>query len=45
VQLCRSLALGSAGAGATAAHAGYLCALTVLGLVLARTAYRRRLHA
>jgi lipooligosaccharide transport system permease protein len=45
VDLCRSLALGTAGAAATAAHAAYLCALTVLGFALARTAYRRRLHA
>lgn len=45
VELCRSLALGDAGAGASAAHAAYLCALAVLGFVLARTAYRRRLHA
>lgn len=45
VELCRSLALGTAAAGATAAHAAYLCALTVLGFALARIAYRRRLHA
>lgn len=45
VELCRSLALGTAGAGATLAHAGYLCALSALGFALARTAYRRRLHA
>jgi lipooligosaccharide transport system permease protein len=44
VDLCRSLALGTAGAAATAAHAGYLCALTVLGFALARAAYRRRLY-
>jgi ABC-type polysaccharide/polyol phosphate export permease len=43
--LCRSLALGTAGAPAIAAHAAYLCALTVTGFVLARAAYRRRLHA
>ena len=43
--LCRSLALGTAGAPAIAAHAVYLCALTVIGFALARTAYRRRLHA
>ena len=45
VTLCRSLALGTAGASATAAHAAYLCALTVTGFVLARGTYRRRLHA
>jgi lipooligosaccharide transport system permease protein len=44
VTLCRSLALGTAGAPAIAAHAAYLCALTVIGFALARTAYRRRLH-
>jgi ABC-type polysaccharide/polyol phosphate export permease len=44
VELCRSLALGTADPGPTAAHAGYLGALAVLGFVLARTAYRRRLH-
>jgi ABC-type polysaccharide/polyol phosphate export permease len=45
VTLCRSLALGTAGAPAIAVHAAYLCALTVIGFALARTAYRRRLHA
>jgi lipooligosaccharide transport system permease protein len=45
VALCRSLALGAAGAPAIAAHAAYLCALTIIGFALARAAYRRRLHA
>jgi Nod factor-specific ABC transporter NodJ protein len=45
VALCRSVALGTAGGPATAAHAAYLCALTVAGFALARAAYRRRLHA
>src|SRR5438445_317560 len=45
VDLCRDLALGTAAPAATAAHAAYLCALTVLGFVLARATYRRRLHA
>jgi lipooligosaccharide transport system permease protein len=45
VALCRSLALGAAGAPAIAAHAAYLCALAVIGFALARAAYRRRLHA
>lgn len=45
VELCRDLALGTAAAAATAGHAAYLCALTAAGLLLARTTYRRRLHA
>jgi lipooligosaccharide transport system permease protein len=45
VELCRALALGTAGAASVAVHAGYLCALAVAGFALARTAYRRRLHA
>ena len=45
VALCRSLALGTAGAPAVAAHAAYLCILIVAGFALARAAYRRRLHA
>lgn len=45
VALCRSLALGTAGAPAVAAHAAYLCVLFVAGFALARAAYRRRLHA
>lgn len=45
VALCRSLALGTAGVSAIAAHGAYLCALTVIGFALARAAYRRRLHA
>jgi lipooligosaccharide transport system permease protein len=45
VTLCRSLALGTAGAPAIAAHAAYLCTLTIIGFALARTTYRRRLHA
>jgi Nod factor-specific ABC transporter NodJ protein len=44
VDLCRSLALGTAGAAATALHAGYLCALAALGFALAGSTYRRRLH-
>lgn len=44
VDLCRDLALGTAGTAATLAHTAYLCALAVLGFVLARSAYRRRLH-
>jgi len=45
VALCRSLALGTGGAAAAAAHAGYLCVLAIAGFALARVAYRRRLHA
>ncbi len=45
VLLCRSLALGAAGASAVAGHAAYLCALAVIGYALARMTYRRRLHA
>jgi ABC-2 type transporter len=45
VALCRSLALGTAGAGAVAVHGAYLCVLIVAGFALARGAYRRRLHA
>lgn len=44
VTLCRDLATGRVPAAATAAHAGYLLALTVLGVVLARRAYQRRLR-
>jgi len=45
VALCRSLALGTGGVTAAAAHAVYLCVLAVAGFALARVAYRRRLHA
>ena len=45
VALCRSLALGTADAPAIAGHAAYLIALAVAGFLLARIAYRRRLHA
>jgi ABC-type polysaccharide/polyol phosphate export permease len=45
VTLCRSLALGTGGASAMAAHAAYLCALAAVGYAVARITYRRRLHA
>jgi ABC-type polysaccharide/polyol phosphate export permease len=45
VMLCRSLALGNAGAWAVAGHAAYLCAVAVIGYAVARVTYRRRLHA
>ncbi len=43
VDLCRSLALGRARLGVTVAHVAYLTAWVVTGLLLAATAYRRRL--
>ena len=45
VELCRSLALGTAGVGAATAHAGYLFVIAARGFALAGPAYRRRLHA
>ena len=44
VDLCRSLALGTAGLAASLGHVAYLLVLAVGGFVLARTTYRRRLH-
>ncbi|QIQ02265.1 ABC transporter permease [Streptomyces liangshanensis] len=44
VELCRSLALGTATAGGAALHTGVLAALTVAGVLLARRRYERRLH-
>ena len=41
VQLCRSLSLGTATAGATIEHLGYLVSLTVLGVAAGYTSYRR----
>ncbi|WP_042418027.1 ABC transporter permease [Streptacidiphilus anmyonensis] len=45
VELCRSLALGTATAAATAVHVGYLAAMAAVGLWAARRSYRRVLHA
>jgi Nod factor-specific ABC transporter NodJ protein len=45
VALCRSISLGTASAPAVAARAGYLLAIVVAGIVVARITYRRRLHA
>jgi lipooligosaccharide transport system permease protein len=45
VQLCRSLSLGTATAGATIGHAGYLVALTVGGVLAGFVSYRRVLAA
>jgi Nod factor-specific ABC transporter NodJ protein len=44
VALCRSLSLGTASAVDVAARAGYLLAFIVAGTLVARVAYRRRLH-
>jgi lipooligosaccharide transport system permease protein len=45
VALCRSLSLGTAQPASTALHAGYLVAVTVLGVVVGNRTYRRRLYA
>src|SRR5579863_3417794 len=45
VALCRSLSLGTASVQGVAARAGYLVAFVVVGIVVGRTSYRRRLHA
>jgi lipooligosaccharide transport system permease protein len=44
VTLCRDLALGRGTAAAMLGHAAYLVVLTVVGVVLAQRAYRRRLQ-
>jgi lipooligosaccharide transport system permease protein len=45
VQLCRELSLGTATTGSTIEHAGYLVALTALGIVAGCVSYRRVLAA
>lgn len=45
VALCRSLSLGTAQLGASIGHAGYLAALTALGIYAGNRTYRRRLYA
>ncbi|MFJ8871544.1 ABC transporter permease [Streptomyces sp. NPDC102473] len=45
VELCRTAALGTATAGGTAVHVGYLAVLTVAGLLAARRTYQRHLHS
>jgi lipooligosaccharide transport system permease protein len=45
VALCRSLSLGTAQPGSSALDAGYLAAVTVLGVVAGNRTYRRRLYA
>ncbi|MGI5239121.1 ABC transporter permease [Dactylosporangium sp. CA-139066] len=44
-ELCRGLFLGTAAPAALLGHTAYLAALTVLGLLMARRTYRRRLFA
>jgi len=44
-ELCRGLFLGDASRAALLGHTAYLAALTVLGLLVARRTYRRRLFA
>ncbi|MEY9877642.1 lipooligosaccharide transport system permease protein [Streptacidiphilus sp. MAP12-33] len=44
VELCRTLALGTATALATLVHVGYLAAMAAVGLWAARRSYRRHLH-
>jgi lipooligosaccharide transport system permease protein len=44
VQLTRDTALGTAGAGPTAVHTGYLLLLAVAGAVMARRTYTGRLN-
>ena len=43
-ELCRTLALGTATVAGTALHAGVLLALVLVGILVARVTYRRRLH-
>lgn len=45
VALCRSLTLGTAQPGDSAMHAGYLAAVTMLGIYAGNRTYRRRLYA
>ncbi|HZG95760.1 MAG TPA: ABC transporter permease, partial [Mycobacteriales bacterium] len=45
VDLCRDIVLGTATAGSTAVHVGYLAALSALGVLLAAHTYRRRLSS
>ncbi|MFJ6213768.1 ABC transporter permease [Streptomyces sp. NPDC092296] len=44
VQLCRTLALGTAALPGTLVHLGYLAAMVAAGLLLGRRSYRRQLH-
>jgi ABC-type polysaccharide/polyol phosphate export permease len=44
VDLCRTVALGTATLPRTLVHTGYLGAMAVIGLLVARRTYRRKLH-
>jgi len=44
VQLCRTLALGTATLGGSAVHVAYLLILTIGGILAARVTYRKVLH-
>jgi lipooligosaccharide transport system permease protein len=44
VDLCRSIALGTATLGASLVHVAYLVAMMLVGTVVARRCYRRRLY-
>jgi lipooligosaccharide transport system permease protein len=44
VELCRSLALGTAGLGGSAVHVAYLLALALAGSAVAERMYRKRLY-
>ncbi len=43
VDLCRALALGTPAAGSALVHVGYLCLWAVVGFVVARKTFERRL--
>lgn len=45
VELCRTLALGTATLGGSAVHVGYLLVLSIAGYLVARRNYRRVLHS
>lgn len=45
VALCRALSLGTVQPGSAALHAGYLVAVTALGVAVGNRTYRRRLYA
>lgn len=45
VALCRSLSLGTAQLGPTAAHVGYLIAMTLAGVFWGNQTYRQRLYS
>jgi lipooligosaccharide transport system permease protein len=44
VDLCRTVALGTATLPRTLAHTGYLAAMAIVGLLVARRNYRRKLY-